>query len=69
MHSGFSNYLAVYFHFVLHMALYLPSLCKEQASCLQPGHSLRGMFFGPLGEQRDRPSGQVGGLADHPGKI
>lgn len=39
VHSGFSNYLAVYFHFLLHTALYLPSLREEQASCLQPGHS------------------------------
>ena len=31
--------------------------------------TLRGVFFGPLGAQRDRPSRQAGGLADRPGRI
>lgn len=39
------------------MALY-HSLREEQASC-SIGHS-EGVFFGPLGEQRDGPSRQAG---------
>lgn len=57
MHSGFSNYLAICFPFVLHTALYLPSLREEQASCLQPGHSLRGVFWGHWGS---RGTGRLG---------